>query len=186
MSQRAHPVSILLIDACTVINLVACRHPDAVLSGRPETAAIVPLVSRETLYVRRGGSGDDADERERIDLGPLLNSGHLSIIEPDETELEAFIDLTQALDDGEAMTVAVALRRGYAVATDDRQVRRFVARDVPLISTLDLIKSWADRERVARQLLQRMLLDLHDRGSYVPGRRHPLRGWWDDILAGEG
>ena len=62
-----------------------------------------------------------------------------------EEEERTFVDLAALMDDGEAVTGAIALHRGYAVATDDRKARRILAerpRSITLVSTLDLLKLW--------------------------------------------
>lgn len=176
---------IVLIDACVLINLVASRHADAVLGRVPWTGAIVGAVQREVHLVRRGGVGDDADEREPLTLEPLVRSGRLAILEPTDDELEAFVVLSQVLGDGEAMTIAVALARGYDVATDDRKARHLIGERVSLLSTLDLMRAWADAAQVPDQQMGQVLIDIRERGAYVPHRTHPLLGWWDRLVAGE-
>ena len=58
----------------------------------------------EALYVRRGGDGDDASERELIALQPMLDAGVLEVVtSDDDNELLTFIDLATLIDEGEAM-----------------------------------------------------------------------------------
>lgn len=66
--------------------------------------------------------------------------------------------------------------------TDDRAAIRERAGQAPLLSTLDLIKSWADTLAIARDVLRTTLADLRVRGRYVPSTSHPLRSWWDQCL----
>jgi predicted nucleic acid-binding protein len=171
---------ILLLDACVVINLVASGHIGAILGALDVPCAIVSHVQRETLHIRRGGRGDDAGERIAIDLTDLLAQGLLHVVaDASEDELNTFIDFTLELGDGEAMTAALALHRGHAVATDDRVALKVLAARVPTVSSLDLIKRWADRQRISSSLIKTALRDLRQRGSYLPGSTHPLRSWWD-------
>jgi len=176
---------IVLIDACVLINLTASRHADAVLGRVPWSGAIVAAVQREVHLVRRGGVGDDADEREPLSLESLVRSGGLAILEPTDDELEAFVVLSQVLGDGEAMTIAVALARGYGVATDDRKARHLIGERVSLLSTLDLMRAWADAAQVPDEQMGQVLIDIGERGAYIPSRAHPLRGWWDRLVATE-
>lgn len=182
--QSATPPSepILLLDACTVINLYACRHMPAILASLERPAGIVSRVHQETLYVRRGGSGEDAREHESVDLTEMVTNELLHLISPTEDELLTFIDLTLELGDGEAMTVAVALHRGYAVVTDDRIAIRVIAGRVPVYSSLEVIKGWIDREGLPPAAITAILVDLRQRGTYLPGRSHPLRSWWDQYM----
>lgn len=177
------PAPTTLLDACVVINLAASRQPTEILDAVSGPVAVADLVAAESLYVRRGGPGHDAKEPEPIDLGLPIASGRLSVLTATEVELETFVDFLADLDEGEAMTLALAAHRGCVVATDDRRVTRSLAGRAPLRSTLDLVKAWADRETVPPHLLRTVLTDIRERGTYQPGRGHPLRGWWDASLA---
>lgn len=172
-----------LLDACVVINLAASRRPTDILDAVSGPVAVADLVAAESLYVQRGGPGDDAKEPEPIDLAPLIASGRLSVLTATDAELDTFVDFLADLDEGEAMTLALAVHRGFVVATDDRRVTRSLAGRAPLRSTLDLVKDWADREAAPPHLLRTVLTDIRERGTYHPGRTHPLRGWWDASLA---
>jgi predicted nucleic acid-binding protein len=177
----------LLLDACVVVNLYATRQMPAILMASGTSHAIVNTVYREAQYVYRGGDGEDAREREQIDLLPLVASNLLPVIDAtDEDELLIYIDLSRELDDGEAMTAAVAIHRGYTVATDDRKAVHVLQRhQVPLCTSLDLIKAWAERQSVSSEMVRMALRDLRQRGNYLPANRHPLKAWWDEML-GEG
>jgi predicted nucleic acid-binding protein len=177
--------SLLLLDACAVVNLYASRKMPEILAVIDGTVAIVDTVEREAQYVLRGGKGDDAREREPVELRPLIATGALSVIaSDDEAELLTFIDLTQDLDEGEAMTAAIAIHRGAAVVTDDRKAARILGdRGVACQSTLGLLKAWADAHALADIVIRRVLTDLRERGTYEPPRAHPLRGWWNAIIS---
>ena len=176
---------ILLLDACVLINLFACGHADEILGLLDFSPAIVSHVYRETLYIRRGGSGGDARESVTIDLTDLLAHGLLHVVaDASDVELNTFVDFTLELGDGEAMTAALAVHRGHVVATDDRVALRVVGSRVPTLSSLDLIKLWAEQKRVAPLTITAALRDLRQRGSYLPGARHPLKRWWDRYYEG--
>lgn len=177
-SERPHGLT--LLDACVVINLYASRRMAEMLGSMAGTVGVVDAVVREAGYVRRGGGGDDAEEVDAIELGPLVASGVIRRMILTEAELDAYVALTQLLDDGEAMTAAVALARGATLATDEKKAVRFVAGRVPTVSSLHLVKAWADSGPLDRPALSRILRDIRERGRYVPGRQHPLKGWWDE------
>lgn len=178
-------VPITLLDACAVVNLYATHRMDQILEVVDGSFAVVDVVEREAQYVFRGGKGEDAKERESIDLQPCVARGALTVIgATDEEELLTYINLTQELDDGEAMTAALAIHRGYTVVTDDRKAARVLARQtVPLRTTLDLVRTWADHQAVSAEVLRVVLTDLRERGNYYPARSHPLRSWWDTALS---
>lgn len=179
------PAPLTLLDACAVVNLYATRRMEHILATIDGPVAVVDVVEREAQYVFRGGEGEDAKEREPIDLQPCIGRGVLAVIETtDEEELLTYIDLSQELDDGEAMTAALAIHRGYTVVTDDRKAARVLAgQTVTLRTTLDLVRAWADHQAVSAEVLGVVLTDLRERGNYYPARSHPLRSWWDTALS---
>lgn len=170
----------LLLDACVVINLYASGYMQEIVHALPGHVAIVDLVRAESLAIR--SPEDDTDQRETIDLSPLVDRGLIDVLSATGDELDTFIDLAITLDDGEAMTAALAIRRGYSIATDDRAALRVLNGRVRIYSTLEILKQWADTLQVSENHLQDALASLRVRGSYMPGRGHPLRTWWIEIL----
>ncbi|MGH2531664.1 MAG: PIN domain-containing protein [Thermomicrobiales bacterium] len=177
-------LTLTFLDACAVVNLYATRWMESILTSVGNPVAIADVVEQEAQFVYRGGTGDDAREREPVELQPLVASGLLSVISTtDEEELLTFIDLTREIDEGEAMTVALAIHRGCIVVTDDRKASRVLERrGVPRRSTLDVVKAWSERDAVQPDTLRGVLTDLRQRGRYEPARSHPLRSWWGDAL----
>lgn len=104
---------------------------------------------------------------------------------PEEEAL--YVDLAAHLDEGVAISGAFAMHRGCFVATDDRKARRILrqfAPTLPLLSTLELLKQWADECRVAINVLRQAMLDMQSGASYLPGARDPLFEWWRSIVSG--
>ena len=96
-----------------------------------------------------------------------------------------FIDLAAQIDDGEAVTGALAFHRGCSVATDDRKARRVLQElvpGVPLVSTLELLKLWAEEGSVLGDELRSSMLAMQTGASYIPGYRDPLHSWWQQIM----
>jgi predicted nucleic acid-binding protein len=120
-----------LLDACAVINFAASRHLEQIVWTIPGRVAITEIVEREALNVKSGGGGDDHDERERIHLASLVEGGHLEVLSPhSDDEYLTFINYAVELDDGEAMTFALAEHRNAIVVTDDRKAIRLAAQAV--------------------------------------------------------
>lgn len=177
--------SLLLLDACCVLNLFATDRMGEILRATPHLCAIAQKVEQEALFVLRGGQGPDASDRIAVDLQPLYAAGLLTILSPTATELADYVNFAAELDDGEAMTCAVAVHRGTAVASDDRKARRVLGRVAPqlqLLGTLDLVRAWATGGPIGADALRAVLTNVRDRASYQPGRAHPLRSWWDASL----
>lgn len=175
---------LVLLDTCSVVNLYATRNMGAIVGVVAGSVAIVDVVERESQFVRRGGDGPDADERERVDLLPVISTGAIRVLtSDDDSELMTFIDLTQALDDGEAMSAAIAIHRYGTVVTDDQKASRILReRGVPILTTLDLCKNWAESVSIEPASIRAVLVAIRERGRHEPPRAHPLRGWWDAVL----
>lgn len=173
-----------LLDACSVVNLYATRAMGPILAAIGGPVAIVDVVEREAQYVFRGGDGEDVREREPVALQPFIDEGLLKIVSTDEeAELLTFIDLSQEVGEGEAMTAALAMHRGCIVVTDDRKATRVMLdRGVKLRTSLELIRVWSQRSRLPESVLLAALIDLRQRGRYEPPRSHPLRDWWDEAM----
>lgn len=170
-----------LLDACAVLSLYATQYMTEILDTIGGPVAVVDLVVDEALYIRQIVEGQI--ELERVDFGPLIGSGRLDVIsaESDE-ELLTFIDLAVELDDGEAMSAALAIHRDCVLVTDDRKAERLLAGRVRMRSTLDVVKHWTELRQVPQQEVRAALIGIDQRG-YRPARRHPLHGWWESILS---
>lgn len=179
----------VILDACALLNLYASRHIAAILAALPRPSAVAALVrDREALWVGRDRSGPAADY-ERVDIGPLVAVGLVEVLEPrTDEELAHFIALASStrIDDGEAMSGALAHARGLIVATDDRAALTAFGRHnppIPTRSTASLVKHWAECAAVDPAAIRRVLLDIRERAYFEPGTRDPLQGWWRAALA---
>lgn len=176
--------TLTLLDACAVINFFATTNMDQILASIPGPVAVVDIVAAEPLFVRRGDSGDDADEREPVDLAPLVSGGLLTVIDSDdEAELLTYLDFALEVDSGEAMTAALALHRNATVVTDDRKALRLLMNHgIPAQSTLAILKACCEQIAAPEQIARTMLWNLRVRARYVPGRNHEHRTWWEAML----
>jgi hypothetical protein len=172
----------LLLDACVVLSLYASRRMEEILRANEGPFLVAEAVLREALYVHVVVGG--IREKEPVLLEPLLTAGILAVVEPEsEDEFLTLFDLALQLDDGEAMTGAVALHRGYRIATDDGKTIRLLGQRLPIVGTLDLVRTWVDAEAVASHPVREALIGIAERG-YVPGKTHPHRLWWDQMFFG--
>lgn len=177
---------LILLDACCVLNLYSTRRMEEILVARCERFGVVERVAAESLYVLRGGSGEDAAERDPVDLQQAHRLGILERLDLEtEDESRAYVDFAAELDDGEAMTCALAIHRGAAIATDDRKARRVLRNRAPEIgmhSTTELIKAWSDSQQISVQVLRQVLTDIRQRGCFMPSSQDPLLDWWIETL----
>jgi predicted nucleic acid-binding protein len=166
----------LLLDTCVVLSLYASQHIEEILQANQGPFLIAEAVRREALYIHVVVDG--IREREPISLEPLIESGILAVVEPEsEDELQSLIDYSLKLDEGEAMTCALALHRGYRIATDERKTINLIGHQVDIVGTLDLVQAWETTAAVAHAVMQEVLAAIEDRG-YVPGATHRHYEWW--------
>ena len=171
-----------LLDACAVLSLYATRRMAEIIAAVSGQVAVADVVLQEALYIRR--IVDGVSEHEPVDLTPMVASRVLSVIgTTDEGELQTFVALAVDLDDGEAMTAALAIHRTYVLVTDDRKAERLLAGRIQLRATLDLVKSWSEAQQVDDGTLREVLMGIYERG-YEPPNRHALKAWWDRIMSG--
>lgn len=171
----------MLLDACAVLSLYATGRMAEILDVMSGPVAVADVVADEALYIRLLVDGQV--ELEQVNLGSLVASGRLDVIGAgSEEELLTFIDLAVDLDDGEAMSAALAIHRECVLVTDDRKAERLLAGRLRLQSTLELVKVWAELRAIDQPELRAALIGIDERG-YRPGRRHALYRWWEHVLA---
>ena len=142
-SSRSVPDHLLLViaDASVVINLNATGCAAAILDALLYRVAVTDVVATELGEDRRSGRNDAAL------LNELTAAGRIAILPLDEAAAPLFGSLVagaaaETLDDGEAASIAVAVRCGAIVAIDERKARRICARRFPglrLLSTAELL-----------------------------------------------
>ena len=175
---------VLLLDASCLLNLYATDRLLEIAPALPWQLAVADYVlEQEALYVR---TIEEQEETVPVDLSPLIDEGLLLVLRLGNPSEEAsFVELAAVLDDGEAVTGAIALNRGHLVAIDDRKARRVLGEKAPgtrLVSTLDLMRQWG--ESVPVQEVRDALRAMQHRARYIPGQRDPLYSWWRDMMEG--
>ena len=179
-------VEFIVLDASCLLNLYATWRLRDIASVLPCRLAIADYVAtEEALFVWQ--MVDETEERVRVDLNPLINEGLIEVMDLENSrETATFVDFAAQIDDGEAYTCALALHRGWAVATDDRKARRVfteATEDIVLFSTSELLKTWADDTSIPTEELRDALRSIQAGASYIPSRRDPLYEWWHSIIS---
>ena len=175
----------LLLDASCLLNLYATGRIAEIAAALPWQLAVVDYVlEHETLYIRATGGYEESGETVPVDLSPIIEGGLLLVVRLEGPGEQAhFVELAADLDDGEAMTGAIAINRGLAVAIDDRKARRVLGEKAPelrLLSTLELLHLWS--AAVPDEEAGRALRAMRYGARYVPGQRDPLYAWWVDKM----
>ena len=168
-----------IIDTCCLINLLA-------VGGLREWLPVLGLrwhvpsaVMGEALFLR---ATDEAGKqvKKAIDLRPLVADGALDACGLESTvEMALYVQLAADLDDGEAMALALAKCRNWLLATDDRKGRRMAGElAVPVVTTPELMKRWADAVSPVPGDLGAALRRIQELARFAPGDDFPLHDWW--------
>jgi predicted nucleic acid-binding protein len=173
----------IILDACCIINLYASWQMRAILEIIPKSLSVATYVKdQEVLNIYSGPINNEEVSSELIELQPFIDDNLLVLADIEtEEEQNTYINFAERLDDGEAITGAIALNRNWAIATDDlASVKLFQksASHIALVSTLDLVKYWVDTDKPNENIIRETLLNIRVRGRYEPHRNHPLNEWW--------
>ena len=86
-----------------------------------------------------------------------------------QEEIELFVQMAAQLGDGEAACFAIAARRGWALATDDRRARRFAAESsLAVITTPELVKLWAENTQASDEEIVVVLQNIQRFAYFTP------------------
>lgn len=174
----------IILDACVVMNLYASGQMEDILSAISETCTVAIYVAKiEALSIYAKSKSDALGEKEVVRLQPLLDKGLLFAVDLEsDAERASFLSLSaQRLDDGEAITMAIAKHRDWAVATDDRRAIRIFNSQyghIQIISTPELIKHWHESKEPRPKVLSQTIFDIELKANYLVGKNHPLYEWW--------
>lgn len=176
MSERDPLHDCLLLDACCAINLFATSYAGEILVAFAQPIAIAQfVVERELLDLAAVLPSDKSSVSEHLAKIGIVT---VAMLEEDE---EQFLVLASQLDDGEAITAAIAMTRGWAIATDDRRVPSVLAKAgvvMRVVTTPELVKHWVEHTQIDRLLLRSVLGDIETKARFRPWRSHPLYTWW--------
>lgn len=178
MSLSSFPT---VFDASVLINLLATERAEEVIGALGVPGYVCPAVLDETLYIR---AEHPADPFKEVRLAPILDAGILKRIALEtDKEYQLYVSYSVMLDDGEAMTLAIADSRALAVATDDKKARRVAQREgshiTQVVSTPMLIRNWVNTERPAEKMVREAIKRIETTARYRPREVDPLRPWWD-------
>jgi predicted nucleic acid-binding protein len=170
-----------LLDACVLINLLASDEIEAILLSAARESFICAAVEGESIYLRT----EDANAPiEHIDLAPSIDGGLLTVCNIySDAEVELYVDYASVLNDGEAMSLAIALSRNYMLATDEKKARRLfleaTGNPMRLASTSALIRHWSE-DNISGERLKHVLLNVETRARYQPPTTDVNYRWWLD------
>ena len=180
-------MSSAVIDACCLIDVLATGHAEAILRAAGCDWYLPAAVEGEVQYVREHDPAQPGQVlRVPADLSALKNSGVLQVCAPaDQAEQDRFVDYaTQFRSDGEAMCLAIAEQRGWAIATDDRKAIRVAGQTgLTVVSCPELVKKWVDVAKPDQATVRRVLEDIQVLAQFRPAAAMPWYQWWVDEVA---
>jgi len=172
--------AVAILDTCVLINLAASGEIADIVSTIRGATFICSAVQKEALFLR-----DDTEQSKMVPLqvDDVLAIARIRVCDLEtEYEEEQFVTLAAELDDGEAMSIAIAANRGMAFASDDQKARRIFTELVPdpqqLHSTSSILKQWATLRSVPPPRLREALHRIGTRARFTPPRRDPNAAWW--------
>jgi predicted nucleic acid-binding protein len=174
----------LLLDACVTINLVAAAPIHQIARCVGHSCLITRQAANEVGHLR-----DTIDGEIRVtpvDLTEHVQTGAFEIIDLAPDEIPLFVGLAGLVDDGEASTIAVAIKRGIPLATDDRKARRLCAErglDLPT-GTVTLIRRYCEAQALDPAHVSDLLRRISSRASFQAPRGDPDLKWWNDHQPG--
>lgn len=181
----------MILDACCVINLYASGCMQTLLTALPQSLAVASYVREvEALRVFTGSPGNRFGTYESIHIDSMIESNLLQVVTPTAEEEHIVLQLSSTpIDSGEAITAAIALRRQWLLGTDDKAAIALLtqkAPELPIVSTLDILKYWVDTTRPQCEAVEKILCNIQQRARYRPHQSHPLYFWWKQYQQGGG
>ncbi len=176
-----------MIDACCLIDLVASGQAEAILRATGGAWHLPSAVQAEVQYVRQHDPDNPGSYGNvPADFTPFVNSGVLTICQPDDGQEQAqYVHYAMLFRSaGEAMCLALVVCRGWTVATDDRRAIS-VAQNAGLsvVSCPELVKAWADVTHPDSNSVLRVLTNIQSLAQFRPNPKMPGYKWWIDRLA---
>jgi predicted nucleic acid-binding protein len=170
----------LLVDACVTINLVAAGPVHQIARSIGCSCLITRQAANEVGHLRDITNGETVVTP--VDLTDHVQTGAFEIIDLASDDIPLFVELASLVDDGEAATIAVAIKRGIPLATDDRKARRLCAeRGLALTTgTITLIRRYCEAQALDHTQVAHLLHRISSRASFQAPRGDPDLKWWND------
>ena len=170
--------AVLLNDSSVLLNLLATDCFEAIAHSTGWQFAICTVVRSELKKLRDPATGDMV----AVDIEPFIQSGVLQVLElAGEKEQTLYVEEAMVVDDGEAMSIAIAASRGLGLAIDDKQASSQVRRQFPALklwTTPEILKRWAETTAAPAEDLRQTIQLIEQLAMYVQPKNHALAAWW--------
>jgi predicted nucleic acid-binding protein len=170
--------SLLLQDACVLLNILGSGRFSDIARGIERQFAISKAAAKECLFLHDARTGD----KEAVDLDAFVRTGELQILNVEGAmEQSLYVAYAVELDDGEAMSLALAQARRIALATDDRKARALVtkhAASIDLWSTPRILQEWQVKQGISPGQMRIVINEITNRCRFFLKPTHPDWNWW--------
>jgi predicted nucleic acid-binding protein len=160
-----------------LLNLIATDRIADIADALGRQFAICTRVRDEVKTLRDAITG----EMVPIDLTPIISTGTILVFDfASPAERDLFVQEAAIVDDGEAMSIAIAVCREHALAIDDRKATNHLRKQFPQIelwSTPRILKHWG--QKVSSAELARALRNIETKARYRPPKEHNEALWWN-------
>lgn len=172
-------MKLLINDSSVLLNLLATDCLAQIAADTGWRFAICPAVRDESKKLRDSAT----NELVLVDIDPLIASGLLQLLDlSGDLEQILYVEQSIVVDDGEAMSIAIASNRGLDLAIDDKQAANHARRVFPRIklwTTPEILKYWTETAIVPPEALRKAILLIEARARYFPSKSHVLAAWWE-------
>ncbi len=177
----------VLLDACCILNFSASGRFLEILSAIPAQVVVTEVGRDKELKTLQRLKTEDNEAAVQFEAAISKSLLLVTDFESEaEAEAETFVNYAFAMgDDGESATGAIAVHRGWAIATDDKKAISFFQQEVPqlkIISTLEVVKYWSEQSSLNASELRNVLGAIRVKGRYIPDKDHPLQSWWKSAM----
>lgn len=170
-----------VVDTCVLINLLATNRLADIAPHVAPDLLVCSAVAGESIYLR---PLDASQPPEPVTLDPLFASGVLTACDcANDIEEQLYINYALELDDGEAMSLAIAHARNLPLATDEKKARRVIqdnARHLRVISTAEILRAWSTGK--TRSEISPVLDAIGIRARFRPPDEDPNLCWWNSFI----
>lgn len=129
------PESPIVLDACCIFNFYVSGHFLEILQAINDQFYVTIVVQEKELQKLQKMKNDDNQEMNVLEMA--IAEELLNVIDfESEEEAELFVNYAFQIDDGEAASCAIAVSRGWAIATDDRRAISFIKSEVSSVKIL--------------------------------------------------
>lgn len=172
----------IVVDTCVLINLLATEKLTEISSLVAPSLLVCTQVAAESIYLR---SLNPTQQPEQVYLNPLFLSGLLTPCDfANDVEEQLFINYALELDDGEAMTLAIAHARNLPLATDEKKAKRVINKNaghLRVLSTAEILHNWARGKDQSEVRLVLEMIGIRARFR-PPDNSDPFSAWWNSII----